>query len=68
MPQKKLNTPAEILAVALKKEQNAFTFYDKVSKSTDVDFIKELCEQLREEEAKHIKMIENKIVQHNIGR
>ena len=68
MPHKKLSTPAEILAVALKKEQNAFTFYDKVSKATNVDFIKELCDQLREEEAKHIKMIRKKITQHNIGR
>lgn len=68
MPHKKLNTPAEILAVALKKEQNAHAFYDKMQRMTNVDFVKELCGQLREEEARHIKMIEKKIAQHNIGR
>jgi rubrerythrin len=64
---KKLNTPPEILQVALKKELNARAFYDKILASTRVDYIRNLIEQLRNEEAKHVRLIEKKITDLHLG-
>lgn len=51
-------TPIEILQTALKKEKDAYHFYDTLLNSTTVLFLQELLEQLRDEEHKHVLMIE----------
>ena len=53
-----LQTPIEILQAALKKEKDAYRFYDTLLNSTTVLFLQELLEQLRDEEHKHVLMIE----------
>ncbi len=54
-------TPLEILQAALKKEKDAYHFYSNLLNTTTVLFLQELLEQLRDEEHKHILMIEKKI-------
>jgi rubrerythrin len=56
-----LQTPIEILQAALKKEKDAYHFYDALFNSTTVFFLQELLEQLRDEEHKHVVLIEKKI-------
>lgn len=56
-----LNTPMEILHAALRKEKNAYVFYDELLKRSTVDFVTELLEELRDAESQHIKMIQHKI-------
>jgi len=51
-------TPIEILQTALKKEKDAYHFYDTLLNSTTVLFLQELLEKLRDEEHKHVIMIE----------
>jgi rubrerythrin len=53
-----LQTPVEILQAALKKEKAAYHFYDTLLNSTTVVFLQELLEKLRDEEHKHVLMIE----------
>jgi len=53
-----LQTPVEILQAALKKEKDAYHFYDTMLNSTTVVFLQELLEKLRDEEHKHVLMIE----------
>jgi rubrerythrin len=54
-------TPAEILEIALRKEQASFAFYDRLMSDTRVNIVMELIEQLREEEAKHVRMIQKQM-------
>ena len=53
-----LQTPVEILQAALKKEKEAYHYYDTMLNSTTVVFLQELLEKLRDEEHKHVLMIE----------
>jgi len=54
-------TPIDILTAALKKEREAYSFYDRLIHSSGVTVVQELLEQLRDEEHKHMLMIEKKI-------
>ncbi len=58
----------EILRAALKKEENAYAFYDRLLQSSGVEFIRELLVTLRDEEAKHIRLIKDKLARLNAGR
>ncbi|NIS68709.1 MAG: hypothetical protein GTO12_07060 [Proteobacteria bacterium] len=60
-------TPEEILSTALKKEKAAFSYYDRMLKSTNIELIRDLLQELKNEEYKHIKMVENKIRRLNLG-
>lgn len=60
-------TPMEILQAALKKEKDAYHFYDSLLSSTNVLFLQELLEQLRDEEHKHQLLIEKKIAAMQAG-
>ena len=51
-------TPIEILQAALKKEKDAYRYYDTLLNTTTVFFLQELLEKLRDEEHKHVLMIE----------
>ena len=57
-----------ILAMALKKEEAAYRFYDGVLKDLKVDFLRELVEKLREEESKHVLMIRKRIAKLEAGK
>jgi rubrerythrin len=65
---KVLSTPAEILRVALRKEENAFRFYDNMLNTPKADFVRALIERLRDEEAKHVRLIQKEILKFNLGR
>ena len=54
-------TPIDILTAALKKEREAYSFYNQLIQSSTVTVVQELLEQLRDEEHKHMIMIEAKI-------
>ncbi len=56
-----LGTPIDILTAALKKERDAYRFYDQLLNTATVSMVQELLEKLRDEEHKHILMIEQKI-------
>ena len=61
-------TPVEILQIALKKEQSSLRLYDNMLKEARVDFVRELLEKLRDEEFKHVQMVEKRISQLEMGR
>jgi len=57
-----LNTPMSILKAALKKEKASYRFYDDLlKKHKSIEILREMIEQLREEEYRHIQIIEKKI-------
>jgi len=60
-------TPEEILNTALAKEQAAFDYYDQMLKSTNIEVIQDLLQELKNEEYKHMKMIEAKLRRLNLG-
>lgn len=64
----KLSTPAEILETALKKEEAAYHFYDNLLNVPKADFVRTLIEKLRDEEAKHVRLIQKEILKFNLGR
>lgn len=68
MPEnKKTIAPAEILAIALSKEKDAFAFYGEIEKSSTVVPVKELAARLKEEEQRHIRMIERQLQKIRLG-
>ena len=56
-----LSTVDDILKAALSKEKASFFFYDNLLKNRTVAPLREILEHLREEEYKHIRLIEKKI-------
>ena len=58
---KKLNTYEKILEAALKKEKAAYSFYEKHMKNSKVRLLQEIFEELRDEEAKHVAVIQKKL-------
>ena len=64
----KLSTPGEILSTALAKEKAAYRFYERIETQTRIDYVADLLRRLKDEEAKHVKLIENMLVNMNLGR
>jgi len=63
-----LNKPMSILKSALKKEKASYRFYeDLLKKHKSVEILKDTIEQLKEEEYKHIQIIEKKITKLGLG-
>ena len=60
-------TPIEILQAALKKEYDAYHFYGDLLNTATVMFLQELLEKLRDEEHKHILMIQKEIARITSG-
>lgn len=56
-----LTTPREILITALGMEKKAYYFYKELLRTTRPKLLKELLEQLQDEELKHTKMVEKMI-------
>lgn len=60
-------TSEQILKTALAKEKAAFSYYDRMLKSTNIELIQDLLQELKNEEYKHIKMIESKMRRLSLG-
>ena len=58
----------EILDTALEREKAAYAFYDELIECTDVGFLKELLEELRENEGRHVQLIKQRITLLNMGK
>lgn len=65
---KRFHTPVAIMEAALKKEEDAYHFYDSLLQNTKVVIIQELLEKLRDEESKHILLIKNMLSKIKIGK
>ena len=63
----RLTTPDEILRKALEKETEARDFYAEMASGCSVDFVKELLEQLQNEEAKHVHIIKKMLARLEVG-
>jgi rubrerythrin len=57
----------EILQIALMKEKRARDFYEGLVLHCGVEMVRELVERLRDEEAKHVKMIETMLSRLRLG-
>jgi rubrerythrin len=57
----------EILQQALMKEKRARDFYEGLALDCGVEMVRELVERLRDEEAKHVKMIETMLSRLRLG-
>lgn len=58
-----LSTPAEMLTAALAKERQAYAFYEGMLKLTKVRMMQDLLIMLKDEELKHVRLIEQKLAQ-----
>lgn len=56
-------TPMEILEKALAKENEAFEMYSLLLNHSSVPMVQELLALLKDEEHKHIKLVESRIAQ-----
>jgi rubrerythrin len=63
-----LMSPNQLLQVALGKEEEAHRFYDQLLGECRVDMVRELLERLKNEEHKHMRMIEEMITRLNLGK
>jgi rubrerythrin len=62
------DTAEDILKVALAREETAHRFYEGLlEKHSKVEPIRDLLEQLKDEEYRHILMIRDKITQLDLG-
>ena len=61
-------TPGAILREALAREQEAQAFYAGLIAHYRVDFIRELAEKLENEEAKHVRLVQEMITRLNLGQ
>ena len=65
---RQLMTPNQLLQVALDKEEEAHRFYDRLLGECRADMVRELLERLKNEEYKHIRMVEEMITRLNLGK
>ena len=63
-----LKTPEEILKVALAKETQARDFYAGMAAHCTVDFVKELLERLRDEEFRHMRLVQAMVTKLSLGK
>jgi len=65
---RRLSTPDEILNAALVKERQSREFYAGLAEQCRIDMVRELLEKLKDEENKHVKMIEAMLAGMRLGR
>jgi rubrerythrin len=63
-----LMTLNQLLQIALAKEEEAHRFYDQLLAECRADPVRDLLERLKNEEYKHIRMIEEMIARLNQGK
>jgi rubrerythrin len=64
---RRLSTPDEILNAALAKEHQSRQFYTRLAEQCQIDMVKQLIERLKDEENKHVKMIEEMMANLRLG-
>jgi rubrerythrin len=65
---RRLSTPDEILNAALVKERQSRAFYAGLAEQCRVEMVRELLEKLKDEENKHVKMVEDMLTDLRLGR
>jgi rubrerythrin len=65
---RRLSTPDEILNAALAKELQSRAFYSGLAEECRIDRVRQLLEKLKDEENKHVKMIEEMLTGLSLGR
>jgi len=65
---RRLSTPDEILNAALAKERQARQFYAGLAEQCQIEMVRELLEKLKDEENKHVKMVEDMLMDLRLGR
>ncbi|HUL21599.1 MAG TPA: ferritin family protein [Thermodesulfobacteriota bacterium] len=65
---RRLSTPDEILNAALAKERQSRVFYAGLAEQCQIEMVKGLLEKLKDEENKHVKMIEEMMANLRLGR
>jgi len=68
MKKLELRTYDQILQVALAKEMEARDFYDEEAAHCGVDSVRRLLEKLKDEESKHIRLVQGMITKLSAGR
>lgn len=68
MKKLELKTSDQILQAALAKEKESRDFYDEQAAHCRVDFVRKLLEKLKNEESKHVRMVQGMIANLNVGR
>jgi rubrerythrin len=63
-----LSTPDEILNAALTKERQSREFYAGLAEQCRIDMVRRLLEKLKDEETKHVRMIEDMLKDLRLGR
>ncbi len=61
-------TSTDVLQTALRKEEASCRLYDGMINDSRVEFVRELLARLRDEEARHVRMIKNMISRLEAGR
>ena len=64
----RLTTPHEILHAALENEERAHRFYESLLIDCQTDNVRKLVETLRDEEYRHMALIQDMITKLNLGR
>jgi len=57
----------EVLKKALKKERQSYDYYAKLAVDCPNEQVKALLEKLRDEESKHLQMIDSMLIQIELG-
>jgi rubrerythrin len=64
---RRLSTPDEILNAALAKERQSREFYSGLAEQCRIDMVRQLIEKLKDEENKHVRMIEDMLANLRLG-
>ena len=68
MEKHELKTPAQILLEALRREQEAYDFYTGLVPHCHVSFVRELLERLKDEESKHLHLVQDMMIRLDLGK
>jgi rubrerythrin len=60
--------PDAILQEALSREVEARDFYGRLAERTSVTLVRDFLERLKNEESKHVRLVEEMIAKLNLGR
>lgn len=62
-----LRTPVEILTAALAREKAAHDFYEITSEHCKIDMVRKLLDDLKNEESRHIRLIQTMLTKMELG-
>ncbi len=67
MPRETTLTPEEVLNIALAKEKASFKYYERLLNRTNMEWVADLLQELKNQEYKHIRLIERKLERLRLG-